>query len=165
MQAHENATRPIRPAMKSARPAPEASVVSISKKYLMTGHGGSATELSARIGSILEEVARVVRDGGGFVGHIKAFAATPDGASLGLSVVRDKVRLQGPGFAPKEPMTEFKLAVTAIVYGCPKDELNRLMELGLAIGLPRSFCSPVVFKKPAPLALKMLRPAPTAGAA
>ena len=131
--------------------APEAAVASVSRRYAVNGHGCRSAELAARVGLILEELGAAVRSGGGFIGHIKAFIATPDGASLGLSVVRDRARPQGAGFAPEEPVIEFKIAVTAIVYGCPKDELNRLVELALAVGLPRSFCTPEVPPKLSPL--------------
>ena len=143
--------RESKPSKVTFKAAPEAAVVSVSRRYAVGGHGCRSAELSARVGLILEELGAVVKSGGGFIGHIKAFIATPDGASLGLSVVRDRARPQGAGFAPEEPVIEFKVAVTAIIYGCPKDELNRLVELALAVGLPRSFCVPAGSQKLSPL--------------
>jgi len=144
-------SRETKPSQVAFKAAPEAAVVSVSRRYAVSGHGCRSAELAARVGLILEELGAAVKSGGGFIGHLKAFIATPDGAGLGLSVVRDRARPQGAGFAPEEPVAEFKIAVTAIVYGCPKDELNRLAQLALAVGLPRSFCAPADSQKLSPL--------------
>lgn len=150
MQAHEQ-IREAKLSKRSFETGPEPSVVSVARDYTVNGHGCRSAELSGRVGLILEELGAVVRNGGGFIGHIKAFISTPEGAAQGFSVVRDRVRLQGADFAPEEPAAKFKIAVTAIVYGCPKEELNRLLELALAVGLPRSFCTSTVPRQPIPL--------------
>jgi len=127
----------------------EPVVVSFSRTYRALADGLSAGEAAARISSLLTEVAASLREAGAFIGHIKALVSLPEGGSLGISVVRDRADRKEFGFDPQSPVSTFKTGITAIVYGCSKDELNRLMKLALALGLPKNQYEEVAEKEPA----------------
>lgn len=98
----------------------------------------SADEAGRRAGRALASVSSAVRAGGGFVGHIKAYVSFNGGGSLGLSVVKADVNYKTEGFEPEEPAGSFKIAATAIVYGCPQEELTKLLEAALVSAYPET---------------------------
>lgn len=134
----------------------EPAVVSFSRTYRATADGLTAGETGERLASVLTEVAASLREAGGFIGHIKALIALPEGGSLGLSVVRDRAGWKENSFDRRSPLSTFKASVTAIVYGCSKDELGRLMRLGLALGLPKGLYEEVPAIKTAVVSLKSI---------
>lgn len=126
----------------------EPVVVSFSRTYRALADGLSAGDAADRLSSLLTEVAASLREAGAFIGHIKALVSWPEGGNLGISVVRDRADRKELRFDPQSPISTFKTAVTAIVYGCSKDELNRLMKLALALGLPKNLYGEVTEKRP-----------------
>lgn len=142
---------------------PEASVASAARAFTVRGETGAAGQAVNRLAAILRELAAVARQGGALVGHIKAMITFDDGASAALSVVRDQVQVKAAGLDPASPVGRFKLAATAIVYHCSKDELTRLLNLGLAAGFPADVYAPAAeMGKPLPIDMfqsTRLRPA------
>lgn len=116
----------------------EPVVVSFSRAYKASIDGLTAGEVGDRLSEVLIEVAASIRGAGAFIGHIKALVSQPEGGQLGISVVKDKASRIESSFKPLSPVSTFKAAVTAIVYGCSPDELSRLLKLGLALGLPKN---------------------------
>ncbi|UQZ90159.1 hypothetical protein C4J81_13500 [Deltaproteobacteria bacterium Smac51] len=142
---------------------PEPAVVSFSRAVnLAPGQEMTAGEAADRVEVVLHSLAGLVRQGGGFIGHIKTFISFDHDGGLGMSVVRDQVERQSHYFKPAEKTESFNIAVTAIVYGYKKDELARLVSFGLDIGLPRNICRPEAvsdkFKPIAPFTVTKTRP-------
>lgn len=125
---------------------PQPAVASISQAYQAEGHDQSIGDIADRVKIILRELASVVRQNGGFIGHIKAFISFAEGGSISMSVVKDKVDHQEFDFLAEQPASNFKVAITAIVYGFNGKELSRLLNFGLAVGLPESICRAVEAK-------------------
>lgn len=125
---------------------PQPAVASISRAYQVEGHGQSKGGIADQVKIILREMAAVVRQSGGFIGHIKAFISFTEGGSISMSVVKDKVDHQQFDFPADQPASGFKVAITAIVYGFNGEELSRLLNFGLAVGLPESICRVVEVK-------------------
>jgi len=122
---------------------PQPAVTSFTRFFTAAGHGQSIGVIAERVKTILKELGVVVRQGGGFIGHIKAFISFTEGGSIAMSVVKDKVEHQPFDLIAEDHISGFKVAVTAIVYGYANEELSRLLNLGLAVGLPESVCRPV----------------------
>lgn len=118
----------------AALPIPEAAVVSFCLNFKAAAEV-SAAEAAERLAGILTEAAVAICDGGGFIGHIKSFLTFDEGG-LGMSIVRDRVDRKDFGFQEKSPAGKFRLAITAIVYGCGKSELQNLLNLGLTLAYP-----------------------------
>lgn len=122
---------------------PQPSLASLTRFYTAAGADQRLGDIADRLETIMRELGAVVRQGGGFIGHIKAFLSFTEGGSIGMSVVKDKVEHQPFDQSAENRITGFKLAVTAIVYRFDSEELSRLLSLGLAVGLPESVCRPV----------------------
>lgn len=122
---------------------PQPALASLTRFYAVAGSDQRLGDIAGRLEIILRELAAVVRQGGGFIGHIKAFLSFTEGGSIGMSVVKDKVEHQPFDQLAENRVSGFKLAVTAIVYSFASEELSRLLSLGLAVGLPESVCRPV----------------------
>lgn len=122
---------------------PQPALASLTRFYTAAGPDQRLGDIADRLELIMRELGAVVRQGGGFIGHIKAFLSFTEGGSIGMSVVKDKVEHQPFDQLAENRISGFKLAVTAIVYGFTGEELSRLLSLGLAVGLPESVCRPV----------------------
>lgn len=116
----------------------EPVVFSFSRSYMGAVDGLSAGDAAKSLSSILTEVAASIREADGFIGHVKALLTVPEGGVLSISVVRDRADWKEHAFDCQSPISIFKIAVTAIVYGFSRDELKRLLLLGLALGLPQN---------------------------
>lgn len=116
----------------------EPVVVSFSRSYMAAVDGLSTGDAAISLSNILTEVAASIHEADGFIGHVKALLTVPEGGVLSISVVRDRADWKENGFDCHSPVSSFKMAVTAIVYGFSRDELKRLLLLGLALGLPQS---------------------------
>lgn len=126
----------------------EPVVVSFSRNYRAAVDGLTAGEVGAKLSDVLTEVSASIREAGGFIGHVKGILSLPEGGALGISVVRDRADWKNAAFDGQSPLSTFKVSITAIVYDCCKEELNRLLRLGLALGLPKNLYEEVV-EKPA----------------
>jgi len=151
--ARANRLRTLRAGMMSP---PEARVASVSRAYTVNGEGCTAGQLAARLATVLQELSTVTRQGGALVGHLKGLITFDDGSTVALSVVRDRVGQKAESFDPLAPVGRFQLAATAIVYNCSRDELARLLSLGLAVGFPSQVCQPESAPSK-PLAIKMFQ--------
>lgn len=129
-------------ALKAAgsSPSQEPAVASLTAGFRAKNENGkgSADDVRQKARELLSETAAAVSAGGGFIGHIKACASFASGGSLGFSVVKEQVRVTEDQFNGEEAAGAFKLAVTAIVYGFPKEDLTNLLERGLAGRFPES---------------------------
>lgn len=122
---------------------PQPAVASLSRFYKTAGPEARIGDIADRLEIILRELGAVVRQGGGFIGHIKAFLSFTEGGSISMSVVKEKVEHLPFDHLAENGASGFKLAVTAIVYKFTNAELSRLLNLALAVGLPESVCRPV----------------------
>jgi hypothetical protein len=86
----------------------------------------------------LTELARVLREDGCLIGHIKGYVNFDNGGGIGLSIVKSKVNLKPQGYKDDAVTKAFKLALTNIVFSISEDELFNLVDLGLAITLPKA---------------------------
>ena len=129
----------------------EPVVVSFSRNYRAVTDGLSAGDAGQKLSNVLTEVAASIREAGGFIGHVKALVTLPEGGALGISVVRDRADWKEAGFDRQSPVSTLKASVTAIVYGCSKEELSRLLRLGLALGLPKNLYEEVIERPVAPV--------------
>lgn len=127
-------------------PIPQPAVASFTRFYAGAERVQNIGVIAERLKLILRELGLAVRQGGGFIGHIKAFVSFTEGGSIGLSVVKDQVTHQPYDLLAEDHTSGFKVAVTAIVYGYTNEELARLLNLALAVGLPESVCQPVQVK-------------------
>ena len=155
--ARVNRLRTLRAGMMNP---PEARVASVSRAYTVRGEGRTAGQLAARLATVLQELSAVTRQGGALVGHLKGLITFDDGSTVALSVVRDGVGQKAEGFDPLAPVGRFKLAATAIVYNCSRDELSRLLNLGLAVGFPNEVCTLLTEPKK-PLTINMFQSSPS----
>ncbi|MDL2226484.1 hypothetical protein LJB86_02370 [Deltaproteobacteria bacterium OttesenSCG-928-M10] len=137
MQAHEISKGKKVSARLDTGHSPDASVASLTLNYQVKTVASQGA-VSDRLAEVLTEVARIVRQSGGFVGHIKSYLSLAGGGCVAMSVVRDQADRKTEGFQAEAPVGSFDVAATAIVYGVAKDELTRLLRLGMAIGFPES---------------------------
>ncbi len=163
MHTHEQPASSPKAFQPGSDTTPEPAVVSLSRVYRTHGRALEASELARRISLVLGELALVIRQGGGFIGHIKTFVTFDQGGALGMSVVRDRVDAKEFDYHPEAPVAEFKIAVTAIVYGYAKAELTRLVSLGLAVGLPDCAAVPAAAQKGSLVIPLALNPKPLRG--
>jgi hypothetical protein len=77
------------------------------------------------------------------IGHIKGFVTFDHGGSIGLSIVKKVVNHKGVNYNSDTITKSFKLALTNIVFKVDEDELWRLVELGLAVALPKTLVEEV----------------------
>lgn len=124
--------------------APQPVVVSLTRAYQVHLSGAAAETWSRRLTLVLMDIATGVRQKNGFIGHIKAFLTFETGGALGLSLVRDSVDLKEFEYQGQARPAAFKLALTAIVYGCSRDDLTQLAEAGLSRHLPESQVRPSI---------------------
>lgn len=137
MQAHEISGLKKVSARRNGDANLEASVASLSLNCQVRTDASQGA-VADRLAEVLTELASIVRQSGGFVGHIKSYLSLSGGGCVSMSVVRDQADRKSENFQAEAPVASFNLAVTAIVYGMSKDELTRLLRLGLAIGFPES---------------------------
>jgi hypothetical protein len=86
----------------------------------------------------MTELAAILRGAKFLIGHIKGYVTFDNGAGMGLSIVKKKVNRKEVDYKPETAIKAFKLALTNIVFTVDEDELFRLVELGLAVALPKT---------------------------
>jgi hypothetical protein len=93
-----------------------------------TREGMINDELSRLVGEFVDTLARLC-DGAGrcLIGHIKGFAALPDGGFIRVNAVSSRMPADVTVHS-SEPIGEFTMTLNVLVYGHPADLLQRLTE-------------------------------------
>ena len=135
MLSHETVKKQDSAARQVAGVTPEAAVASLRLTYKASPNVSQGA-VADRLAGALADVARTVRQGGGFVGHIKSYLSFADGGGVAISVVRDQADRKVEKFSTEALGSSFDVAVTAIVYNVGREDLAQKLRVFLSAGFP-----------------------------